>query len=1007
MNNENILDDKIIKEKTENKNIVDNYNMIAFKDYSRDFQTSSFTHKDGFVGSFNDKKAFNNCKKYIDTMTTEDFNNCFLKKGCVNPNHKIFEVLEKETKIKPFYDIDKGFKTEKEFKDQYENLFNGFKDFITEKLPKGELAITESHGWKKSNHTEDGVTTEVKNYAMSYHVVINGYETTIPEMRQFNEINDVYSTFDFVDTTVYRTYGLMKCLNATKPWEKRYKRISINPNPLSHLLQSNSETNTGFIKLDLPIIETIKKPFKKIKIKKSKKTKDTDEEIEQITKDYEPLKMAELFQTLLNIKNKWTSYDDIIKVGMGFYNECLLLNELEAGKIMLKSWIKAGEPTWRLRPDRSVQNWNEFLLLQWDYWVDRANKSDSKITYGSLRTWAIESEINKKDKDINVKYKELSDINKKYLDIIPCDNHTWWKIGAILKRIGNSQKDWDDWCQKSETFNQKNNDFRWYDVEKYNFNESSLFFIALEHDKKKAQETKNTMYNDIIEKHLKSGTDYSMAELFKSYIKNIYCLESEGKSSFIIANEFNKWEFKKKAELGKILSTDIYQLFKNKLSVEHSKLTEMKTKLEKESTKKNTEDIETQEKYISLINKEIKRLQTQGAKSAFIGAIVDESYNSDIKNKLDEKNPFLLNFENGCYDLNTSSFKLPDVDDLVTKSTGYDYTPDIDEEIRGEIFVLLNKIYKDDTDGTTELRDYNLKVVASSLTGINKYEGFYVWTGKGANGKGLLDSLYGVTYGEYYAVIDKTFFTAQKKSSSQAEPELSDKKGIRMLVSSECEKTEEFQSGKLKILTGNDDISTRGLFQDQFQFTPQFTIFIQCNGAPNLSQVDEGIRRRFRLIEHPTHFKTSPDPDDRFQELKDSSLKTKLKTDIRYRQQMILILIEYYNKYLKDDTSGEIPMPKKVKEYTDDFIYDNDAIGQFLSESGILLTHKANDKVKQGSILEIYKKWAKENDIEAMGRNELYKNISMCSDVKKVRIADGVYFTGLKIPVKTLENFMN
>ena len=84
MNNENILDDKIIKEKTENKNIVDNYNMIAFKDYSRDFQTSSFTHKDGFVGSFNDKKAFNNCKKYIDTMTTEDFHNCFLTKGsCV------------------------------------------------------------------------------------------------------------------------------------------------------------------------------------------------------------------------------------------------------------------------------------------------------------------------------------------------------------------------------------------------------------------------------------------------------------------------------------------------------------------------------------------------------------------------------------------------------------------------------------------------------------------------------------------------------------------------------------------------------------------------------------------------------------------------------------------------------------------------------------------------------------------------------------------------------------
>ena len=48
---------------------------------------------------------------------------------------------------------------------------------------------------------------------------------------------------------------------------------------------------------------------------------------------------------------------------------------------------------------------------------------------------------------------------------------------------------------------------------------------------------------------------------------------------------------------------------------------------------------------------------------------------------------------------------------------------------------LLNKIYKDEKEGTTELRDYNLKLIASSLCGVNKYEGFYVWTGAGGNGK--------------------------------------------------------------------------------------------------------------------------------------------------------------------------------------------------------------------------------------------------------------------------------
>jgi len=41
---------------------------------------------------------------------------------------------------------------------------------------------------------------------------------------------------------------------------------------------------------------------------------------------------------------------------------------------------------------------------------------------------------------------------------------------------------------------------------------------------------------------------------------------------------------------------------------------------------------------------------------------------------------------------------------------------------------------------------------------------------------------------------------------------------------------------------------------------------------------------------------------------------------------MMLILIEYYNKYIKDDNSIIIPMSKYVEEASKEYINDNDPI---------------------------------------------------------------------------------
>jgi len=627
------------------------------------------------------------------------------------------------------------------------------------------------------------------------------------------------------------------------------------------------------------------------------------------------------------------------------------------------------------------------------------NLKDKKTTVKKEKTTTPKKEKTTTPKKEKIQYKELSDISRQYLDLIPPDDREdWFQVGCVLNRLGCSPKVWDEWSKKSDKFCQEDNDQRWDTLSKYNYNEKTLEFKAYQHNRHKARYIKVSIYEKIVNTYMKSQLEYDMASFIYRVLANLHCIdESSTKKTFIYPNEFNKWQKINTSQLGKLLSTTCFQVFMDRHFYEYEKLSSIDT-----STSEGDKEYKEHEKYCKALKIASASLKTTKHKNNYIKQLTDLSYEEGIADKLDEENLYLINFENGAYDLKNSKFILPDVDDYVSKSTGYEYTEEIDEEVREEILDILKKIYKDETEETQELLDYNLKIMASCLCGVNKYESFYVDTGSGGNGKGVKDYFCSASFGEYYDVIDKTFFTQSKKSSSQAEPELAGKKGIRMLVSTETEKNEEFQVSKIKLLTGNDKISTRGLFQNQTSFNPQFSIMVQCNGCPNLSQVEGGIKRRFVLIEYPTRFIKNPRPNERYEEKKNPSIKEKIKTDVRYRQQFMLLLIEYYNQYIKNDNTGEIEMPEMVKNYTESFLFDNDELGQFFKELNIEVTSIKTDKVKISVLWSLYKKIMDKGDARKIGRNEFYKMVSTYENVKRQRQNTGDYFVGVKVPSETI-----
>jgi len=292
--------------------------------------------------------------------------------------------------------------------------------------------------------------------------------------------------------------------------------------------------------------------------------------------------------------------------------------------------------------------------------------------------------------------------------------------------------------------------------------------------------------------------------------------------------------------------------------------------------------------------------------------------------KFDE-NVMLLGFEDGVLDLKENQFRSARHDEYVSKSVGYSFPTQSQKTVRDELLKMLLDIL-----GTEEDRDYLLKILASCLIGDRRFEQFYILSGiHGRNGKGSLTKLLERVFGDYFKTIDITTLTKTKKNANDSTPGLANKMGARILMTSEPEGNDSLMVSTLKLLTGRDTIEVRPLYQNPIEYTPQFTLFIQANEIPQLSRYDNAIRERVRIVNFPFRFIGDPKgPNDK---LADSSLKERIINSCDWREEMMLLLLETYQKYVKDNFTSEVPKTAKVIEACQNYLSENNPIGEWLS----------------------------------------------------------------------------
>jgi len=540
------------------------------------------------------------------------------------------------------------------------------------------------------------------------------------------------------------------------------------------------------------------------------------------------------------------------------------------------------------------------------------------------------------------------------------DYGKWFDVALCLHNINvNLLEDWKMFSNKYISYkdgsSKRNCDSKWESINNTHSGErlgiGSLMFWAKNDNEKMYLKAKNESLATFVDKSVRAGpdADYLVAKLvYESY-----------KDEFISVNVKDEWyhfsghRWERTLE-GTILKTkihnDIYKLYYEYQGKYHSDKEKEIQRLQDEGMDAS-EVMEGKSGYGKLL-KNIGLIMMKLLQGNYVNGLMknvrDLFYKKEVMEKFDVDTS-LLGFENGVYDLKNNVFREGRPEDYVTMSTRVhlpvkdcDMPIKLDDMIKSFDSPDLNAFpdmkhyakYYDDMDGFIDkivpirsVKEYTLKFLAKCLSGENRDEGFYIWTGTGGNGKSKLIDLVSMCMGQYACNMPISLLTQKRKASGAASPEMAVTLGKRLCVMQEPDVNETLNVGQMKEITGNDKISARGLYKEPFEFTPQFKLICMCNDLPHIPSNDDGTWRRLEVVDFISRFVDSPDEINeslhRYQ--KDKGIKNKIP---KWVIPFYAMLLPNWREY----DMNSITIPAEIKAKTNEYRNDNDIIGQWIGE---------------------------------------------------------------------------
>jgi len=364
----------------------------------------------------------------------------------------------------------------------------------------------------------------------------------------------------------------------------------------------------------------------------------------------------------------------------------------------------------------------------------------------------------------------------------------------------------------------------------------------------------------------------------------------------------------------------------------------------------------------------VKHLKQSRSSKSKIAMVKEAEHRVPITTEQLDTHTSLLCTPNGIVNLRTGELQPHDVYKLITKITNCEYTNKIDCPLWD---TFLNDIF----DGDQELIRFMQKAIGYSLTGSTKEDCAFFCYGTGRNGKTTFLDIISDVMGDYATNIQPETIM-MKQASSGPTGDIARLKGARFVMSEEPNEGVRLNEGLLKQLTGGGKVTAAKKYENEFEFYPEFKLWMSTNHKPVIRGTDIGIWSRIRLIPFTVRI-----PDEKM----DKNLKHKLK------QELPGILKWAVDGCLMWQREG-LKTPAAVARSTNEYKGEMDVINAFLDaccEVGGLNLERAND------IFQVYAKWAKENNEYEMKSTKF--GIELSKRFDKIRNQYGVYYKGIKL----------
>jgi putative DNA primase/helicase len=293
---------------------------------------------------------------------------------------------------------------------------------------------------------------------------------------------------------------------------------------------------------------------------------------------------------------------------------------------------------------------------------------------------------------------------------------------------------------------------------------------------------------------------------------------------------------------------------------------------------------------------------------------------------------------------------------------------------------------------------YIQKMLGYGLTGHVDSRVYFILYGKGCNGKTVLLNLMSKILVNQYQAVSKCVFI-NSNTGKTGGSEVLQLKDCRMATFSETNANDELNESIIKMISGNDPITARGLYKDPMTFVPMCKLILCTNFKPDFNANDKANVDRVRLIPLNARFVENPTKANEYRRINgiDKLIESK------YLNEFFSWCVDGAIEYYKDPEFNPVG---EMLEAQNEYIREQSNITNFIDDMYDI--GNDTDLILKTEVKSNYDTWCKENSIKPMKMGVLYSAFddkfgkSVKSGAKDTK--NKWVYKGLKVKVEQPEN---